>query len=293
MINSMERYLEVLIESFPKALTQKELAERANVSPSAVSKIKDRLFPLCEIEKLAFDSKLVLEPNFKLFRTIILKQLTEKKLFKTLRLVSTDYGELVINRAFDVHNYLSKGISFYSSVFSEEETKLMTKIVLRYLRSLKLPLAEETKFEKIFTTFSEMYPETRISEDEGFVLGILLGLQFKHARFDWPIESKGEIHTLIILRDKLFYTLKHLLMYFSEELSFFKSLDEREKREYRLVCRKAIEYYLAKIFMVFTESLEMAANTKNLSFDHRYKTVGSLIEESVIKDVLILPRESE
>jgi len=288
-ISSIERYIEVLIESFPNGLTQRELAKRANVSPSAVSKIKERLFPLCEIEKLAFDSRLVLKPNFQVFRTVIEEQIKEQKLLNVLRLISTEYGERVIN-VFDIHGYLVSRVPIYGFLFNEKETKLMTTIILRYIRSLGIPLAKEKEFEGIIGSIRKYGFDD--SQSEGFLLGILLSLKLTQLAVDWPVESEEELRILVGLRDKIFYMLKHALSNFTINLSIYKSLKKQEKEEYNAVCEKVINYYLRKIFTAFTESLEKAMTHKKISFDQRYKEIGLFAKEKAIQENLKILKES-
>lgn len=279
---SIRRYLEVLIDNYPEGLTQKELAERADVSPSAVSKVKEKLFPLCDIEALAYNSKLVLNPDFRTFEVIISKQLEENNLLNLLKLISTKYGEKVINE-FDIHNYIVSKYEMYKNLFNEKETKLTITIFLRFIRSLKI-MHQYEKIERTLRAIHEDYePDTK---NEDFLFGLLLGYIFKKADFEWPIESEDEIKIIVGLRDKMFYISKFFLTKITENLSVFDLFTKKEKKIYEVLCDKIIDYYLRKIFSEFTESLELTVAKNNMLFNHSYKEIGSLVPKSSIIEIL-------
>jgi len=281
-ISSMMKYIEVLIESFPQGLSQKELAVRANVSPSAVSKIKERLFPFCNIETLAFDSKMVLEPNADLLKMVVKDYLEEKNLLNALKIVSTNYGERVISGV-DFHNFIITAVPVYEVIFTPEETKLMTTIFLRFARSVRIPLIVERKIESLVETVKQSgFPEL---EDVDAISLLLLGARLKQTQFDWLIDSEEELHKLIVLRDKVFYVLKRFGNRFAEEVSIYRSLSKQEKKTYKRVCEKIVDYYLRRVFGDLTVALESTAVKKKLSFDQSYREIGSSVEESFMQEI--------
>ena len=281
-IASMRKYLEVLIESFPTGLTQKELAEKANVSPSAVSKIKEKLFPLCNVQTLAFESRLVLEPSSEVLRKIAESYLKEKNLLRTLKIVSTSYGERVI-RDVDVHKRIVKEIPIYGAIFSDEETRLMTTIFLRFARSVRFPSSVEQNVKNLIeavrqSDFTEL-------EDLDAISIFLVTAKLRQPGFEWPLSSEQELHILIALRDKVFHVLRLLGNRVARELPVYRSFSSEEKKTYKVVCEKVIDYYLEQFFRDLTTSLESTAEKKNLSFDQSYRKIGSSVEENFIREV--------
>ena len=258
LIASIGRYVEALIESYPVALSQKELAEKAEVSPSAVSKIKERLYPLCDINILAYNSQFLLSPNFDLFKSVIKEHTESNNLIRALKLLSTEYAEKTVDQI-DIHKILVKKAPLMA-IFSKEETKMLAKIVMRIFRSIKLPIADEKKMGDIIGVFGESNSD---SKQSGFLLGLLLGLRQETNGFDWPIDSEKDILTLITIRDKSFYLLKDLVCNFSEKLSVFETLEEDDKQQYRVVMEKISDHYLKKYFDVFTNSLEADAKKRS------------------------------
>jgi len=63
-LNSLSKYLWVLIDSYPTPINQSEIANRTDVSRSAITRIKNSLNRLCDLKSLAYERKMVLKNDF-------------------------------------------------------------------------------------------------------------------------------------------------------------------------------------------------------------------------------------
>lgn len=280
LIVSIGRYIEALIENYPNGLSQKELAEKADVSPAAVSKIKEKLYPFCDINILAYNSQLILSPNFDLLKRVLKDLLSKNNLLKTVKILSTKYAEKTLDDA-NVHQILTKKIPTLI-VFNKQETKMLTKFGLRLLRALQFPLEKEGQINEVLNIFGK----EGSNPQQSFVLGFILGQKIEINDFDWPIESQKDIETLIAIRDKSFGLIKTIVCGFSQQLSVYKSLEIEEKQQYDEVMLWICNYYMTKYFDLLTVSLESFAKKNKLKFPKKFKKISKPLEEDLLTDIL-------
>jgi hypothetical protein len=269
---SFSNYLEVLVKRYPEAITQKELAELASVTPAAVSKIKDKIFPLCNVETLAYESKMVLKPNLFILEKLMQERMNQKNILTVIQLFGTRYSEDTITKT-DIHNWISEKIPFYSLLFTEEESQLGAKIILRYIRTFSGTEKEVEKAKKALDFFSNI--ELLGPQGESLIVGALLGNSIGRRQFEWPIDSDVELLLFIQLRDKVFHILMKFLSLTIVNWSIFDQLKTtREKTEFKKVYESTFDFYMKKVFTIITDSLEIACRKKNLKFKKKYKEIG-------------------
>ena len=290
LIDSINRYIDVLMESYPKALTQKELADIARVSPSAVSKIKEKIFPLCNIEKLAFDSKLILEPNLKLFNTILRIKGEEYNIPGILRILSTKYGEKMLEYI-DIHNYLINEIPLYGKFFNRYESKFLITLFLRLIRTLRISVSDEEYFLNVFEKFKEINTdeideETFMSYISSYIWTYIVSNKFKNEFIEFPVESEQEIHMTLVLRDKIYQIFQNIIRKVIINISFSEILTEEEESSFKKITKKIINHYLKQIFTTLTKYFESDMIKKGLPFDEKYKKIGVLINEITMLEKL-------
>ena len=270
-IISLMNYLVVLIKNYPHGVTQKELAELASVTPGAVSKLKDKLFPFCDVETLAYESKIVLKPDFDVLALVINELAKETKYPTVIYLLSTRYGEEAIAKK-GIYNIVSEKMPILVSLFDEEEIELGGKILLRYIRSFAESKNGVTKTEKVAEYLRSL--DLLETGGESFLIGLLMG-NVVRSGLDWPIENETELKIVIRIRDKLFYLIESLCTEFINGLSI---LDEQETEEqkalFKKVYQQTVNFYLKKIFTIITSSLELSAKKKNITFLDKYKVIN-------------------
>jgi hypothetical protein len=272
-VASLMNYLMVLATTYPTGITQKELANLTQVTPAAVNKLKERLFPLCNKDALAFESKIILQPNLNVFEPMAMELVSQKNYFKLIKLLSTRYGEDTITSG-NLHDRISEKIPFYGFLFTEEETLLGTKIILRYIRSFGVPLDAE-KAEKTVESIKKL--DFIGSAGEGFITGVLLGNALRSREFDWPIETEAELELFIGMRDKIFFMLKSFLTQFVQGLSILESLKTTEEKEmYVKVYEQTVDYYLRGMFSLVTGSLRTSLEKRGITFPDKFVTIENL-----------------
>lgn len=267
---SLLNYLIVLIKVYPHCITQKELAVLVSVTPGAVSKIKDKLFPFCDVKTLAYESKIVLKPDFDVLELVITQLAKEPKYPTIIYLLSTRYGEEVIATK-GIYKIVAEKMPILLSIFDEEEIELGGKILLRYIRSFAESKDSVTKTEKVVEYLRSL--NLLEAGGESFLFGLLMGNVIRKG-LDWPIETEAELKTVICIRDKLFYLLENLCTEFTSGLSILDTLEtEEQKTLFKTVYQQTTNFYLKKVFSIITSSLELSATKKNITFLEKYKKI--------------------
>jgi hypothetical protein len=254
-------YLDVLIDTFPRPITRKELAEKTGVSKAAITKIGDRLLKLCNKNALIFSRKLILQTDetyWRLFFVYFFRQrLTE--------FISSNYGLQIIKLA-KIHSKLSEQVKEYSEYFSEEDTETMIRILLHNLKSLHIVDRFKSKIAD---------PELRVmllSMNYMQTLGTLM------QDFDLPVETNEDLIRILTIRDKVFFFVKYIVVNRLKDTSIMNTLSETEKATYLDVYSGTIDFYLRKLFVVFANVAKRVAKNKSLKFKETYETVGHFFQ---------------
>jgi hypothetical protein len=267
---SLIDYVDVLIESFPKPITRKELAERTGVSKAAVTKIKNRLLKLCDKNALIFSGKLILQKDetyWKLFFVYFSLQ-------RLPQFILSNYG-LEIVKLFKVHSKISAQIREYPEYFSEKDTETMIRVFLHNLKNL--PMVNEFKTNPVDPQLRVML----LSMNYMAALGTLF------QGFDLPIETNEDSINMLIIRDKAFCFAKHMIVKRLKEVGIMSTLSEKEKTTYLEVYSGTVDFYLKRLLAVFTDLVEQVAKKKNLAFNEEFKVVGSLYKPTEMASAAI------
>jgi len=269
-ITSLMNYIIVLIKQYPNGITQKELATLVSVTPGAVSKIKDKLFPLCVVKSLAYESKIILKPNIIILEEVVKDLARQTKYLRALTILSTEYAEEAITKR-DIYKIASDRLPFLPLIFTKEEFELGAKIMLRYIRSFTASSEEIAKTEKIV----EYVQSQDFSEagGENLILGLLMGKVIR-TDLDWPIETEPELEIAVGIRDKIFYLIKDFFGDFTDGLSILDDLPTEDQILYKNTYRHTTDFYLKKIFALITTALELSAKKKNIAFPEKFKEIG-------------------
>lgn len=281
IIVSVLDYLGVLMENYPSGVTQGQLAKLSSVTPSAVSKTRDKLLSLCDVNTFAFKSRLVLNPDLSVLEIALRELLKRRNYLSAIWFLSSPYGERVITQS-DIHERISNKIPLYRFLFSKEESELAVRIILRYIRSFRQPRPDVKKTEEALKTFQSL--GFLGPNGESYLFSVLLGSELREKEFDWPIETESELLTFIGLRDKIFHILKFLIIQFTEGLSIMRRLEtEKEKHRYREVYDETIDFYLRKVFALVTDSLKSSAGKSGLPFPDEYRKIGENVHEEFLE----------
>jgi hypothetical protein len=252
------KYIDVLIESFPKPITRKDLAKKTDVSTAAITKVGDRLLKLCDRNVLVFDRRLILlkdETYWKLFSVYFFRQ-------RLPQFILSNYG-LEIIRLFDIHGKISAQVKEYPEYFTEKDTETMIRLFLHNVKNLKV--LNEFKANMVDPQLRVML----LSMNYATALGNLL------QRFDLPIETSEDLTNILTIRDKVFHFSKHMIIKRLKEASIMSTLSETEKENYLEVYTGTVDFYLKRLLNIFTDLIAKVAKRKNLEFKEEYKTIDN------------------
>ena len=256
------KYIEVFIDEYPNPLLSKELAEKAAVSPAAVSKQKRRIRSLCNIDEIVYNTRMVLKSDSSTFTKIAMLFLLEGKLSKFLL---SPYTLRIIARV-KVHDELSRSIEEYSKHFTKQDTEKMILIAFRSLGKLKV--------------MSEIV--TRVRDPQQRVM--LLSFQYAQAlgdllnNLDIPMNNDEDLELILTLRDKLFYLARDVCQRLVRNASILTSLSDNEKKRYVEVYFQTIDFYLREFFDSGTRHIKQIADEKRIQFSGSYVEIGNFYQ---------------
>lgn len=259
-------YIDVLIESFPKPIARKELAQKTGVSRAAITKIGDRLLKLCDKNALVFGHKLILlkdETYWKLFYVYFFRQ-------RLPQFILSNYG-LEIVRLFDIHGKISAQVKEYPDYFTERDTETIIKILLHNLKNVHV--LNEFKANLVDPQLRVMI----LSMNYVATLGNLL------QGFDLPIETEEDLTNILAIRDKAFFFSKYMIIKRLKEASIMNALTEKEKRKYLDVYSGTADFYLKRLLGGFTGLVDRVATRRNLEFKEEYESVGTFFQPKEVE----------
>jgi hypothetical protein len=251
-------YIDVLIESFPKPITRKELAKKTGVSTAAITKVGDRLLKLCDRNALVFSHKIILlkdETYWKLLSVYFFRQ-------RLPQFILSNYG-LEIIRLFNVHGKISAQVKEYPEYFTEKDTETMIKLLLYNLKNVNV--LTEFKANIVDPQMRVMMLSMNYLATFGTVLQGL----------DLPIETSEDLTNILTIRDKAFYFSKRMILKRLSEASIMNTLTETEKKTYLEVYSGTVDFYLKRFLGVFTDLVVKVTQKRNLEFKEEYRGIGN------------------
>ena len=250
-------YIEVLINSFPKPITRKELAQQIGVSQPAITKVKNRLLSLCDRDALVFNHKLILKTDETFWMLLVLYALK----MKPTRILLSNYGWEMIKRM-QIHSKISDKFKEYSLYFNERDTQIMTRIALFNLGNFQI-------VHQIRTRISN--PQERMMLLSGQYISAMQTIMQK---LDLPMDNAEDLLDILAIRDKLFYLMKDLISQQVKRASILQKLTSEEKTTYLKIYLDTIDFYLRKVFSNGTNFIKQTAEKRKLVFEEDYEKIG-------------------
>lgn len=253
----LTNYIEVLIDSFPKPISRKELAQKTDVSQAAISKVKDRLLKLCDYKTLIFGHKLILRTDETFQKLLVLYSIR----MQPTRILLSNYGWEIIRRM-NLHSKISERFKEYPSHFNEKDTEVITKTVLYNLGNFQI-------VNQIRTSIVE-------SEQRMWLLSAqyATAVQSILQKLDLPMKETEDLRNYLTIRDKLFCLIKGLIWRQVEKASILRELSESERTTYLIVYSKTMDFYLRKLFGIGTNFIKQAAEKRGFEFRKEYERIG-------------------
>jgi hypothetical protein len=267
-MDTIERYIEVLLDKFPVPITQTELAEEASVTKSAVSKIRERLVAICDINTLAYEKRLLLSTNSRIFTQLFFFLVFNR--LKPEIILKSRYLKLIV-KSWDIHGKLSKGLEelSYNEFFEEVDTDKFVEIALYNLSRIraqqKLPNNELRKKKKMdeLGLLLRIYAYFPIIKDPFSEIDLAL------------FNDEEEMIHLLRLRDKIFRFVMHNSEKVLRNWEVLRNVDEEKKDVYLEAYLKAVEHYVRKYIDQFTSKVQEKAEMKGIGFEVKYSEIGS------------------
>lgn len=257
-LESLTNYVDVLINTFPKPISRKELAQRTGVSGAAITKIGSRLLRLCDKDILIFNRRLILKTDETFWKLLVLYFLK----LKPAKILLSSYGWTMI-RQMNIHFRITERVREYSRYFNEEDTETIIRIILH--NSGNFQIANQIKI-------NIGNPEQRM---------MLLSMQYATAvqgilqKLDLPMETNDDLVNILRIRDKLFYLAKDLIIKRVQMASILEELSKEDKETYLRVYSKTVDFYMRKIMGVVTAFIRQVAERRELEFRKEYDDIGN------------------
>ena len=147
-LKSVERYLWVLIDSYPSPVNQAEIASRTNVSRSAVTRIRDTLIKFCDLKSLAWERKLILKNDLETRMLLLAGFLWQGNVSDLKAYIGSHYFvEMVLD--VDLFSKINESYPQYAldQYFSEEDITWSKKIIIDKLDRSKFKELQKTNEE--------------------------------------------------------------------------------------------------------------------------------------------------
>jgi hypothetical protein len=264
-ITSVERYIEILLEEYPNAISQKELAEKTAVTKSAISKIREKVVIFCDVKTLGYTKKLLLGQDEATFSKLLVFFINR---FKPQVFFRSRYVKAFIENM-SIHEKLVNQLEklSYGEYFEKEDTEIFIQIVLRNLSRFPQPFLFDgirhlrSREAKSLVEYAAFVP---------FIMSFL-------TNFDMAVfVDKEELIQLLRLRDKVFSFILDNAERYLRNWEVLQDVDARNKKEtYVEAYVKVIDYYLRKFSDAFTSSMEKRAGEIGVEFKKNYFDIGS------------------
>lgn len=259
-LRPVRKYIGILANQYPRPVPRRELAQLANVSKPAITKIAHRLYPVCNTKILAFEKGFVLKSDKKTASSIVGLFLFKPTFSEFQR---TPYVGAMLEKL-GPHEIISKALPDYSKFFTEEDTMFASTLFLQIM-------AEGMK--EMGTLELE-----RLDEKEyAFALGMKIGpiIQRSFASLHLFVDEKNLVR-LLVFRDKLFFLTKALLEKQILKMRILSTIkDKNTFDDYKRVYLHTIDFYLRDAFSRFvTSAISEAARKGTIPLPQEYSTIG-------------------
>ena len=279
-LKPIDRYLPYLIKSFPNPLNQTELAELSGVSKAAVSKNRDYLAKISNINTLAFDRKYVLSTDTDIALNLFFYCLAHDDIKYIRTYLTSQYLDTLFN---EINPYvlLSDKLKDYSfsMFFSKEDIDWIKKFIILKIKMYKdiddkddeqlivIPLRDEIDEFAIRLT-------QKIPERMNYFLKIIFfnGLSV--------LKAEEDFYKLLELRDKTFrfleYNSKHIVPHIIKLVDWLEIDNTNEQEAYKDFIIKILISFVKKIFKLSTKYIIKEAEKQQVIIDKEYNKLGAI-----------------
>ena len=266
------KYIQALVDSYPRPITQSELARKSSVTKSAISKTRSALLKVCDIPTMAFKKRLVLKSDFETFIEIFHVYFMQSR---TEELFESEYAKAVLNPT-EIYNKLSQALKEFSFTkhFSKGDIDWAIKLVLQNVQSFQ---SQKETVSVIVAALSDKIEDENLSEIIPYIQ--LVAKLFTN--FEISVKNEEELKKTLTLRDKTYLFIKDNTARVISKLDVIKEIPNSEEKKAGIrLLSKIVESILNKTCEEITEYLRQQAKTKGIPFRDEYKQVGTILTVS-------------
>ena len=262
------RYLSVLVAKYPRPITPKQLAHLSKVSIAAVSKVRDKLFPICNMTSLASTRRtLLLRNDPDTVGRIGFAFYMDSKLGLFLR---SSYAQSSVRHwVLDAHSNLARAIPDYGEFFDAEDALFISNLAIRALADGLDHLRK--------VSIANLDPEGLRAVVLNQVIELMDEALPKLSKY---LKDENTLERILIIRDKLWCMTRYIanrVVVQASSMILSTLPDEVSRQQYVSVYRHTSEFYIEKlIFETITMKIKEAADSVNVTWKTAYDTLGSM-----------------
>ena len=268
---TINRYIPILLDNYPTPLNQTELAIIAGVSKAAITKVKEKLFLICELKTMAYKHKLVLKMDDDTITNLFFFYLTRD---------FSDWKNFFISNYFD--SYLKQKI-FYNEIktqfklnkfdlyFSEDDFNWVIQFLRKKLINYSPKTSESIRYFPIIdgNDMSKNLLVTKIINNSYDIVPFILDT-------DLSFLNKEDYIKLLEIRTKIYHYIKNeygeiSLKVISPLIEFLNIDKEKDKEKIIQGSSLIFPYLLKKIFKNFTQFIYDSAQKNKIVLEEKYK----------------------
>lgn len=266
------KYIKTLVDTYPRPITQSELARRSSVTKSAISKIREAILELCDMPTIAYKKRLILRSDFNTFMEIFHAYFLRSE---TEELLKSEYAKTVIDPT-EVYRKLSQGLKDFSFTnhFNKEDIKWAINLILRNISSFRI---QKDSISIVAAAFRTKFEDDNLNE----ILPYIQLASKLMTNFEFNIESKEELKKTLILRDKICFFAKNNVSRIISQLDVIKEMTDFEEKSGGIkLLSKLAESIINKVGKDITEHLWQQAKLKEMPFPKEYREIGTVLKTS-------------
>src|SRR6267143_261133 len=262
------KYLSVLLAKYPRPITPTQLSKLSKVSLAAVSKVREKLFPMCSLTSLAASRRtLLLRNDPDTVARIGYAFYLDSKLGLFLR---RPYAQSFLRQwVLDGHAKLAKALPDYGTFFDKDDALFVANLSIRAVAD---GLDHLRKFSLV-----KLDPESLRAVILNQVIQLLDEALPNLSQY---LKDENTLKHILAIRDKLWYMASELASQWvagASSMILATLPDEATKQEYLAVYLHTTEFYLEKlVFMTVTKKIREAANTVKVPWLETYNTLGTI-----------------
>ncbi len=128
-LTTIARYIPILIDIYPIPINQTNLAKKAEVTPAAVSQIRDVLQKICDLKSMAYERKLLLKFEDNVWTRLLIYNLVNENLENFISYLTSNYFTEGMDESIIFDYFSSKLRKTFSDVFDDTDVNFAISLI--------------------------------------------------------------------------------------------------------------------------------------------------------------------